>query len=676
MEPLRTDDPRALGDFGLLCRIGAGGFGEVFLARDSRDRLAAIKLIRRDIADSERLRPRFRSEVEAIGRAGGPGVPELLGADPAGPRPWLATRYIPGPSLQQLVEEAGPLPEDTVWALAAGLAATLRDLHAVGLFHRDLKPSNVLVTRMRPWVIDFSLVRLVGDPRLTTTTDAMGSFQYAAPEQADGLRQAQGEADVYALGASLLFAVTGHPPRDGENQLDIRYRALTEPPDLRGLPRGALRDLVRDCLEAAPEGRPQIGMVLSEAAGRAGIARPGVLPYPAAALAALERHRSRLRSLAGVRDDFAEHDEPPAEELPATAVLPVPPATRVRPRWIWRCYDWLRSAPVVHDDLVLAVTAGGALYALDRAGGDERWRLELGAAPRGGLTAAGGTVATGTADGSVHVVRIRPGGPSHTVVRLPAPVHAVVFAARSGYGDRPPLVVCSRGDLYLLDPESRRVRWSAGGTGVAAGVPAVDAAAVHCRTDDGSLTARRLADGRLLWSTPVGGAAYAGPVVHAGTVYAASADGTVTAVAADTGVPCWSVRLDATLHRPPVVSGGALVVGAVDGRVTALGCRDGAVLWSSLRSPGGGPAVLATGPDTVYAADGAGVRALSDADGTESWRWQVGGVCGLAAGPAGLLVGGLDGVLRSVNWASTEGMARFPEMISDNRKDVELNRIH
>lgn len=100
-------------------------------------------------------------------------------------------------------------------ALGRRLAGTLAALHSAGLYHRDLKPSNVLVTPTRPWVIDFSLVRLVANPSLTVTADAMGSFQYAAPEQASGLGRAQGPADVFAFAATLLFAATGHPPTAG-----------------------------------------------------------------------------------------------------------------------------------------------------------------------------------------------------------------------------------------------------------------------------------------------------------------------------------------------------------------------------------------------------------------------------------------------------------------------------
>ncbi|MEV0303937.1 serine/threonine protein kinase [Streptomyces prasinus] len=327
MEPLRSEDPRRLGRFRLLSRIGAGGFGEVFLGREEpggRERFAAVKLIRTDIAESERLRPRLHSEIEAVGRAGGEGVPELLDADPAARRPWLATRYVPGPSLQRLVDDAGPLPETTVLALGRRLAGTLAALHGSGLHHRDLKPSNVLVTATRPWIIDFSLVRLVADPSLTVTADAMGSFQYAAPEQASGLGRARGPADVFAFAATLLFAATGHPPRSGRNQFDVRLRALTEPPDTTGLRDGPLRDLVTACLRFTDTERPTMDDV------HAGLARPTEadrIPYPPAALHALGHHMDALRALIGPDADRLvreETGERPEEGEPFT--LAGPPA--------------------------------------------------------------------------------------------------------------------------------------------------------------------------------------------------------------------------------------------------------------------------------------------------------------------------------------------------------------
>ncbi|WP_240136051.1 outer membrane protein assembly factor BamB family protein [Streptomyces sp. MUM 178J] len=673
MEPRRPQDPGQLGRFTVLCRIGSGGFGDVFLARehDRRSRrLAAIKLIKQDVADSERLRPRFRSEIEAVSRAGGQGIPELLDADPAAARPWLATRYIPGPCLQQLVDRAGPLHQEAVWALAAGLAGTLTDLHKVGLYHRDLKPSNVLITRVRPWVIDFSLVRLVGDPSLTATADAMGSFQYAAPEQAAGLGRAQGQADVFALGATLLFAATGHPPYSGRNQLDIRLRALTESPDMSGLERGELRGLVGDCLEFEAGDRPEAAAVLQRAEEAVGAVRPRRLPLPGPALRVLDEHRAKLRAVAGVDDDFTEYDEV-AVPRPAAAWYE-PPKRRepaVRTRWQWHCYDWLRAAPAVLGALVLAVTADGVLYAVDRADGTTRWRLDLGAAARGGLAAAGDSVAVATADATLHMVRLVPDGPLHSRVQLPAPARAVAYAPALRPGGPRLLIVAGRLGVTALEAEGRVVRWTAAWAG-AAGRPALDGGSLYVRTADGALAALALADGALLWRpVPSAGAAHAAPAVAEGRVFSVSADGSAMAVDAASGEVLWRHKFDGTVHLAPVAWNGLLLVGSAQGRVWALDAARGREIWQQGRRGHAGLAALAPPcvrtdarvdaradaapgtPDRESAllADRDGICALSSADGSEVWRWRVRNVANLWSGPGELVVGGLDGTLRSVH---------------------------
>ncbi|WP_267242138.1 PQQ-binding-like beta-propeller repeat protein [Streptomyces sp. PR69] len=687
MEPRRPQDPGQLGRFTVLCRIGSGGFGDVFLAREQdrrherghdrgherRRRLAAIKLIKQDVADSERLRPRFRSEIEAVSRVGGQGIPELLDADPAAARPWLATRYIPGPCLQQLVDQAGPLHPEAVWALAAGLAGTLADLHKVGLYHRDLKPSNVLITRVRPWVIDFSLVRLVGDPSLTATTDAMGSFQYAAPEQAAGLGRAQGQADVFALGATLLFAATGHPPYSGRNQLDIRLRALTESPDMSGLPRGELRGLVGDCLEFEAGDRPEAAEVLQRAEHVAGAMRSRRLPLPAPALRVLDEHRAGLRAVAGVDDDFTEYDEVSVLR-PATMCVASPKRREplVRTRWQWQCYDWLRAAPAVLGALVLAVTADGVLYAVDRADGTTRWRLELGAPARGGLAVAGDAVAVATADAAVHVVRLSPDGPWPFRFRLPAPAHAVAYDPGPQPGEPRLLIAAGRLGVTALEAGGRVVRWTAARTG-AAGRPVLDGGALYLRTADGALTALALADGARLWRVPVAGAAYAGPAVAHGRVFSVSADGSATAVDAASGEVLWRRRLGGTVHLAPVPSDGLLLVGSAEGRVWALDAAGGREIWR--RGPRGHTGLTAlAGPcarsdaapgtsdrESALLADRDGICALSSADGSEVWRWRVRNVANLWPGPGELVVGGLDGTLRCVHADASAARLRHRE---------------
>ena len=156
----RVQDPQRIGDYRLIGRLGEGGMGQVFLARSDRGRTVAVKLVRAELADQEEFRARFRQEVRAALRVGGEWTAPVLDADTEAATPWVATGYIAGPSLQQVVAgSATPLPERTVRILAAGLARALQAIHSAGIIHRDLKPSNVLLTIDGPRVIDFGIAR-------------------------------------------------------------------------------------------------------------------------------------------------------------------------------------------------------------------------------------------------------------------------------------------------------------------------------------------------------------------------------------------------------------------------------------------------------------------------------------------------------------------------------------
>src|SRR6185437_6449019 len=169
--------------------------------------------------------------------------------------PWLATAYVPAPPLTTLVQTCGPLSVPAVRWLAAGCAEALESIHGAGLIHRDLKPSNVLVSPDGPRVIDFGLARAVERIQLTMTRGAVGTPAYMAPEQARDTRQATTASDVYSLGATILYAATGHGPYQGDSVMDVLVHLATEPPDLSGLPPD-LADVVMACLQRDPRRRP------------------------------------------------------------------------------------------------------------------------------------------------------------------------------------------------------------------------------------------------------------------------------------------------------------------------------------------------------------------------------------------------------------------------------------
>ena len=263
MQPLRRWDPEQIGPYGLLGRLGAGAMGQVFLGRSTAGRLVAVKTIKIEFAEEAGFRARFAQEVAAARRVSGVFTAAVIAADPEADMPWLATAYVPAPSLTQLVRRCGPLPVPATRWLAAGCAEALESIHSAGLVHRDLKPSNVLVAPDGPRVIDFGVARAAERIQLTVTRGALGTPAYMAPEQARDTQQASMASDMFSLGATLLFAATGHAPYQGETVMDVLVRLATEPPDLTGLPE-ELTDMVTACLERSPRKRPASATLLTQ----------------------------------------------------------------------------------------------------------------------------------------------------------------------------------------------------------------------------------------------------------------------------------------------------------------------------------------------------------------------------------------------------------------------------
>ena len=263
LEPLRRWDPERIGSYVLLGRLGAGAMGRVYLGRSTAGRLVAVKTIKIELADEAGFRARFAHEVAAARRVSGVFTAAVVAADPEADMPWLATAYVPAPSLSQLVAECGPLPVPAARWLAAGCAEALESIHSAGLVHRDLKPSNVLVSPDGPRVIDFGVARAAERIQLTVTRGAVGTPAYMAPEQARDTRQASMASDMFSLGATLAFAATGRPPYQGETVIDVLVKLATEPPDLSGLP-AELDGIVTACLARSPRQRPTSAALLDQ----------------------------------------------------------------------------------------------------------------------------------------------------------------------------------------------------------------------------------------------------------------------------------------------------------------------------------------------------------------------------------------------------------------------------
>ncbi|KKZ72518.1 bifunctional serine/threonine-protein kinase/ABC transporter substrate-binding protein [Streptomyces showdoensis] len=256
LQPLLPSDPSALAGYRLLGRLGAGGMGVVYLGRTDTGELAAVKVTHADQADQADFRARFRREVEAARRVVSPWAVPVTGADPDAPEPWMATAFVPGPSLGEAVRAHGPLPERSVRILGGSIARALAAVHAAGIVHRDVKPGNILLAIDGPRLIDFGIARATGETGLTSADMVVGTPGFLAPEQAEARAEAIGPpADVFALGCLLAFAATGRPPF-GTGALDaLLYRTVHDAPDLAGVPAGLL-PLLTACLAKDPAHRP------------------------------------------------------------------------------------------------------------------------------------------------------------------------------------------------------------------------------------------------------------------------------------------------------------------------------------------------------------------------------------------------------------------------------------
>lgn len=266
MKPLGPQDPEQLGRHRLLAVIGRGGMGQVLLGRSPDGRLVAVKQIHRQFTGDPEFRARFRREVLASQQVTGAYTAGVVDHDAESETPWLASEYIAGPSLQDMVGEFGRLTVSGLKLLATGLAMALLEIHRTGLVHRDLKPSNILLTNDGPRVIDFGIARaLEDDVTLTATGAVIGSPAYMSPEQAE-CRSLTPASDVFAVGAILAMAATGRSPFDAASTPQVLYNVLYTSPDTTAIPE-PIRGMVEACLAKDPADRPSPEQLLDAASG-------------------------------------------------------------------------------------------------------------------------------------------------------------------------------------------------------------------------------------------------------------------------------------------------------------------------------------------------------------------------------------------------------------------------
>ncbi|MEU8775505.1 serine/threonine-protein kinase [Streptomyces sp. NPDC048606] len=599
--PLPAGAPDRLGGHRIVGVLGAGGMGTVYLALRG-GRPVALKTIRPELLRDPLLRERFVREADAASVVRGPFVAAVLGSSTADGVPWLATEFVPGPTLGAAVLRHGPLPVPAVSALAGALARALTALGRAGVVHRDLKPSNVILGADRPRVVDFGIARVVGDTTLTTTGQRPGTPGYMSPEQV--VKGPLGpESDVFCLGAIVVFALTGrHAFFDGD-PVHADFRIAHEAPDLTDVP-GTLLPVVRACLEKRPADRPTAAEVARALDPRGGALRPAARWLPPEVLA---EATGLARAAAGL------------------GAAPRGPARR-------------RVLAAAGSGLLLAAT-GTAL--LVRRDGERRGRS---AAPR--WSGPPGTVPPPlwSYDGAA----ARPGfGPLDVdgwacfadgggEVALHDPVsgrrrgRGPVVSALLGAGR--PVALAPDGAVLFLDAGDGSVarRTSVG----ARALPAADGERVYVLDEAGRVVALRRTDGGVGWRVPapLPGAVLDGATGR-GLLVLASAEGGVVALSASDGSLVW---------RLPAGSGGGSGSGSGSGggsqggsgrvvfgergvligggpTLTCLRAGDGGRLWELPADEGTGFGAPAPAGDGVYVVDGRQLRKVDARTGAPVW---------------------------------------------------------
>src|SRR5262245_2146269 len=336
MKPLSADDPRVIGEYRLRAQLGAGGMGRVYLGLSPAGRAVAIKVVHPDLASDADFLRRFGQEVAAARAVSGiytaPVVASGLNERP----PWLATAFVPGPPLDQVVAENGPLPEQALWPLLAGLVEALQAIHACGVVHRDLKPANVLLATDGPRVIDFGIARAADGTSLTAAGVVFGTPGYMSPEQAEG-RGAGPASDVFALGCVVAYAAAGMGPFGTGTAAAILYRVVHAQPVLDGVP-PRFRPVIAACLAKDPAARPSLRALSGMIAGGMDATGPSAVAFwPSSVARLIGAHQARLeeqtRSRPPEGGGFSWADRPAPSGEPSQRPVRPPGQQPPPPRW-------------------------------------------------------------------------------------------------------------------------------------------------------------------------------------------------------------------------------------------------------------------------------------------------------------------------------------------------------
>jgi outer membrane protein assembly factor BamB len=705
MQRLERDDPRSIGVFRLRARLGAGGMGRVYLGYSPAGRAVAVKVCHPELAEDPAFVARFAREVAAARAVNGLYTAQVIDAGPDDRPPWLATSYVPGPSLHDAVAGngavagRGPLPELAVWRLAAGLAEALQAVHARGLVHRDLKPTNVLLAADGPRVIDFGIARALDGTALTATGYALGTPAYMSPEQASG-QPATPASDVFAFGSVLCFAATADSPfGDGEPPA-VLYRIVHAEPALAAL-HGALRDLIAGCLAKDPADRPTLAQVLRT--GQTQTPRPGgpsasfwpgqvatlIAEYQAgpgdAGLALVQKSEPALEP--GEAPTLGPGEEPTlglgGEPALGPVLVPGEEPTQTDRAGIALLDRSTPPGPGGAPRRDRQDGPGGDLVAPDRSaspgvgGGDRQDQQDRVAGPISrrrtliGLAAAG-LAAGGLAAGGWAYARSGSGSGSGSGRRSAGPSR-LLWARKtggpvsSGAALYDGIVYIGSGDglVHSFAAASGHPAGTFRTSGAVNGGVTVAGGTLFAGSADKKVHAFRVGTGGAAWTYPTSGEISCTPAVADGLVCIGSDDHNVYCLHADTGRLAWSHPTGGAVRSGPVPVFQSLIerfyVGSNDGYVYALG-SDGTLWW---RFAAGAPVTAGPTYDAgiVYVGDSAGnVFGLFNIGRSPQWEKNVGGAVGgvAAAADSYLFVGSADSAVYARNLISGDQDWRYP----------------
>ncbi|WP_225840073.1 protein kinase [Streptomyces sp. NK08204] len=624
MRPLGTGDPIRLGPYRLLGVLGEGGMGKVYVGQDQAGTVAAVKVLRPELAHDTGLAQRFVREALTAQAVRSPGVAAVLGAQTEGGRPWIATEFLAGPTLDQVVDQHGPLDDAKLRALAASVADTLRDIHAAGFVHRDLKPPNIVLTSGGPRVIDFGIARPEHGLTLTTTGQIPVTPGYGAPEQVLG-RRVTPAADVFSLGAVLVYAATGHRAFEGTHVAAVQYEVVHGEPRWHGLSPEHYA-LIAPCLAKEASGRPT--------------------PEQIARAISLPKKSDTVWKRGPVADAIRERERE-VRELTApllTTQTGTGPSRR---------------------SLLTGFAAGGALLAA--TGGTGWWLLRHNGSSKKDLFTIPPAVKTPaarilSADDGDYIVgdQVKPlwGHDAAVGTHSPAPlpIRDVIIAGGASSGiaafnvvdgkrrwQAPDMEMASRylslsdrllvaadkeGTLHTFVPSTGEPKWTAKADAKA--LLAADEEAVYVVTEDHRLRSLSRTDARIRWTVPIPdkfrtsvcpqGAA------DSGTLVVSTTGGHAFAVSTKTGHPLWTMYNQARKEQlVPVARNGVVYLNGKS--LSARRTSDGKELWQETDAyaspPEWGPAAISG--NSVYSTIGGNVRRFPIRGGRDQWSSLEGG---------------------------------------------------